>query len=261
MTGYEVGFLEVDVPLPTVAVTTERLDYVHFTVLQQPERRLAALTAVNIDGASLVDVPRSGDRWMLDDRLPASAQAGPELYASNPFDRGHLVRRRDPVWGDDAERANADTFHYTNAAPQVDLFNQGPELWLGLEDYLLNHAATYDRRLTVFTGPVLAPDDPEYRGVHIPRRFWKIAVWIQDAEVAASSYLLDQSELVADVLSRHVTPEAPPLGAYRTFQVSVADVCETAGLTAPSLLTADVYSGRPPTELRDAAAVLRTLRG
>lgn len=42
------------------------------------------------------------------------------------------------------------------------MFNPGNELWAGLEDYLLEHAANYERRLTVFTGPVLATDDPIY---------------------------------------------------------------------------------------------------
>lgn len=67
----------------------------------------ARVTAVNIDGAALVDVPR-GDEWRLDDRIPADWQAGPDVYARNDLDRGHLVRRRDPVWGDRAAQANSD---------------------------------------------------------------------------------------------------------------------------------------------------------
>ena len=45
-------------------------------VLLDPERRLAAATAVNIDGAQLVDLER-GDDWHLDPRVPADEQAGP----------------------------------------------------------------------------------------------------------------------------------------------------------------------------------------
>ncbi len=85
-----------------------------------------------------------------------------------------MVRRLDPVWGDriQAATANADTFHYTHAAPQMDILNQGKKLWLGLEDFLLGHAKLFERKLSLFTGPVLEDSDPTYRGTKIPLRFW-----------------------------------------------------------------------------------------
>jgi len=121
--GYDPAFLIVPVALPTRAdgagglVT---LDYVHFSVALDTTRRLAAVTAVNIDGSALLDVDR-GDDWHLDPRIKLTDQAGSALYAANDLDRGHLVRRRDPVWGpaDIAERANFDSFAYPNAAPQA----------------------------------------------------------------------------------------------------------------------------------------------
>ena len=125
-------------------------------------RALALLTGVNVDGARLRVPERTGDRWFLDPRLPVSEQTGEAVYRDNPLDRGHLVRRRDPAWGDtdaQAKAANDDTFHYTNAAPQHHLFNAGRTLWVGLEDYVLQNAETQDLQISVFTGPVLAPDD------------------------------------------------------------------------------------------------------
>jgi endonuclease G, mitochondrial len=182
--GYDPAFLGVQVPLPTRPINPGapapelvELPYTHFTVLLDPARRLAAATAVGIDGASLMDLPREGIAWELDPRVPADAQTGEAVYAHNDLDRGHLVRRRDHTWGAttaEAELANQDTFHYTNAAPQAAAFNQGQALWAGLEDYLLDNAATYDRRLVVLTGPVLAATDPAYRGTQIPLRFWKV---------------------------------------------------------------------------------------
>lgn len=184
---FEPGFLGVHAPLPVAppGAPVRELTYAHFTVLLHTRRRLACATAVNIDGATLRDVPR-GDDWHLDARVGADEQAGPELYARNDLDRGHLVRRRDPVWGSAAAagRANADTFAYPNAAPQAGEFNQSKELWNGLEDYLLEHARAHRRRLTVLTGTVLADDDPVYRGIGIPRLFWKVAVWA-DVDPAA----------------------------------------------------------------------------
>jgi endonuclease G len=248
--GYDPAFLSADgrggeIPLPGTRQPTTRLDYTHFTVLLDPERRLAAATAVNIDGAALIDVGR-GDDWHLDPRVPASEQAGPELYARNDLDRGHLVRRRDPVWGPDAERANRDTFVYTNAAPQAAGFNQGKELWSGLEDYVLANAETFDRRLSVFTGPIFAPDDPAYRGVRIPRLFYKVAAWTGEAGVAAAGYILDQRPQLDDIDLATATALAvgdpPPLGPFRTFQVPIGDIAQLTGLSIDVLVDADVHA-------------------
>jgi endonuclease G len=261
MTGYDPSFLGPEVAAPGGPPSLIRLDYVHFTVWLDPSRRLAALTGVNLDGATLLDLPR-GDDWRVDSRVPESDQAGEALYAHNDLDRGHLVRRRDPVWGspDVAATANSDTFHYTNAAPQVADFNQSKILWGGLEDYLLDHAATYASRLTVFTGPVLALDDPVYRSVAIPRRFWKVATWSDAGTLGATGYVLDQTDLLADVLAAEpsvgVLP-TPPLGAYRTYQVPIRDIAQLTALAMPQLEAADRFAP-PTTGLRPAWRELRS---
>ncbi|WP_370628561.1 DNA/RNA non-specific endonuclease [Salinibacterium sp. M195] len=156
--GYDPDFLDVPVPLPapTASAPIRELPYTHFTVSLDPTRRLARATGVNIDGDQLVNVGRGND-WHSDPRLPAHEQTGEAVYARNDLDRGHLVRRRDPVWGDEATaaQANFDTFAFTNAAPQAAGFNQSKELWLGLEDHVLNYARTNRNRISVFTAPVL----------------------------------------------------------------------------------------------------------
>ncbi|SMH35481.1 endonuclease G [Rathayibacter oskolensis] len=264
--GFDPGFLGplAPAPAPTDGRETRLLPYTHFEVLLDPERRLAMSTAVNIDGDRLLDLGR-GDDWHLDDRIPASEQTGPEVYSRNDLDRGHLVRRRDPVWGeaDEARAANVDSFCYTNAAPQASGFNQSKELWLGLETLVLEYAQTWRTRLSVFTGPVLAEGDPVYRGVGIPRRFWKIAAWSPDGEtLATSAYLLDQTDLIDPVGEGIV-----PLGGFRTFQVAVAAIGELTGLDVDALAAADVLgaAGARAEESRrelvtpdDVAAGLRT---
>lgn len=235
--GYDPAFLGPPVPLPGTAREVRELPSVHFTVLLDPARRLAAATAVNIDGAELVDVPR-GDDWHLDPRVPADEQAGPELYAHNDLDRGHLVRRRDPVWGPAAAQANRQTFAYPNAAPQASTFNQGEQLWVGLEDHVLTYASTYRLRLSVFTGPVLADDDPVYRGIGIPRQFWKVTAWAADGtDLRAAAFLLDQTPLITALAA-----DVPPLGPFLTYQVPVSDVQALTGLDLGPLVDADVLA-------------------
>jgi endonuclease G len=236
--GHDPAFLGATLALPRPAQPVRPLPYPRFTVLLDPARQLAAVTAVNIDGASLQDLPRTGD-WRLDERVPAAEQTGPEVYARNDLDRGHLVRRRDPGWGpvDAARAATEATFSYPNAAPQAAGFNQSKELWLGLEDHVLAYAETTDQRVSVFTAPVLADDDPPYRGIRIPLRFWKIAAWQGPDGLAAAGFLLDQSELVD---TREGVLAVPPLWAFRTFQVPIADIAALTGIDLGPLPAADV---------------------
>jgi endonuclease G len=256
--GYQADFLKSPLPLPRPAeeTMTRELQYTHFTVLLNPDRRLAVATGVNIDGDLLVDVDRGND-WHLDRRIPAEQQTGEAVYARNDLDRGHLVRRRDPVWGDaaTAAQANADTFVYTNAAPQAGAFNQSKELWLGLEDHILTYARTNENRISVFTAPVLAADDPMYRGIQIPQLFWKIAAWtatVDDTTVLrAAGFVLDQSPQLDDLDLGAVRDQSlragfpPPLGPYRTYQVPIVDVAALTGLDLAALAAADVLAPLP----------------
>ena len=251
--GYDADFLSVPVPLPapTVGTPIRELPYTHFTVNLNPLRGLASATGVNIDGDQLVDVGRGND-WHLDPRIPEQEQTGKAVYVRNDLDRGHLVRRRDPVWGDTttAAHANYDTFAFTNAAPQAAGFNQSKELWLGLEDHVLNYARTNRNRISVFTAPVLGDDDPIYRGVGIPQLFWKIAAWTTTlggfAELRAAGFILDQRPQLADVDLNEARAQAlaegtpPPLGPFRTFQVPIVDIAVITGVSVGVLSSADV---------------------
>lgn len=249
--GYNKDFLRARLELPRPSATTILLDYTHFSIRFRAPRKLAAVVGVNINGSELVPLAREGT-WHFDARIPKEQQAGPDVYKNNAFDRGHLVRRLDPVWGDGAtaKAANQDTFAFTNAAPQVDEFNQGKELWVGLEDHVLNHADVHEARLSVFTGPVFADDDPPYRGVQVPRKFWKIAAWTGDGRLASAGFLLDQSpllgkmELKKAVTERLLAGEPPPLGPFRTFQVPVQEIAELTGLSLDRLGNADRLASR-----------------
>ena len=268
--GYDPGFLRAALDLPRPARPAVLLNYTHFSVRLQPSRRLAAVVGVNINGSELRPLERTGT-WHFDPRVPREQQAGPEVYRNNRLDRGHLVRRLDPVWGhpEAARRANQDTFAFPNAAPQAADFNQDKELWRGLEDHVLNHADLHDARLSVFTGPVLADDDLPYRGIRVPRQFWKIAAWTADGALASAGFVLDQSplleglELEQAIRRQLAADEPPPLGPFRTFQVPVTLIAGLAGLDLALLAAADrltreaLRAGRTPAaaRLKDAAHI------
>lgn len=243
--GYNADFLpDFAVPLPdTGAIAGDvlpvtgsdggRLDYEHFSILMSKSRRLALFTAVNIDGSASVSVPRGGDPWAFDGRIPKAAQAGDELYADNDFDRGHLLRREDPNWGPTASVANRDTFHFTNCAPQLSVFNQ--RSWLSLEDYILGNTRRVGERATVFTGPVFRANDPVYRGVAIPLAYWKVVAFIHDdGRPSASAYLVDHDvDLDAQSLL---------FGAFKTYQRSVLAIEGLTNLDFGSLREFDGFS-------------------
>ena len=219
--------------LPVPESVGSRLDYEHFSVVMSKSRRLALFTAVNIDGSASVSVPRGGDPWAFDGRIPEEAQAGDELYADNDFDRGHLVRREDPNWGPTASVANRDTFHFTNCAPQLFVFNQ--RTWLSLEDYILANTRRVGERATVFTGPVFRPNDPVYRGVAIPLAYWKVVAFIHDdGRPSASAYMIDHDvDLDAQSLL---------FGAFKTYQRSVLSIESLTKLDFGSLQEFDGFS-------------------
>jgi endonuclease G len=216
------------------------LPYHHFSVVLNQERKLAFYTAVNIDGASGVRLRREPDRWFFDPRVPEDQQTGEAVYQDNPLDRGHLVRRLDPAWGATpaaAKIANDDTFHFTNCTPQHHDFNAGRTLWAGLENYVLDNADNLKFRVNVFSGPVFAADDEQYRGVQLPRQFWKVVAMVkQGGELSATAYLLSQEELIKGL---EVAPEAFSYGAYRTYQVKVSQIEGLTGLSFGSLADAD----------------------
>jgi endonuclease G len=121
------------------------------------------------------------------------------------FQKGHITLRGDPAWGtaDQALLAEADTFYYTNAAPQLGYFNQGSPVkspaakgklrWRAVETFILRNAFTMRQRVTVFAGPVCADDDPDYRfDSKVPMLFWKIAVWKGVNGIQAVALLANQ---------------------------------------------------------------------
>ena len=119
--GYDPDFLGVTLPLPELTPTAlafgplarvegaqdNILRYTHFSIAMCETRRLAFYTAVNIEGSQWVGLERRDDEWFFDPRIPIELQVGNDFYSNEPggnfFDRGHLVRRQDPIWGEESE--------------------------------------------------------------------------------------------------------------------------------------------------------------
>ncbi len=229
--------LAADLARPSDATEARphELRYTHFGVMFSQALRLPVMTAVNIDGQATRRIKRTADKWWYDERIPTDFQYGSKAYDDRLIDRGHMVRREDPNWGDLAEQANDDTFHYTNAAPQHSKLNQGKAMWLGLESYILDSARTEGFRVNVFTGPVCGPEDPVLveEGMTVPLEFWKVAVMkAAGGGLHATAYLLSQGDMIRRLMEGRGARESVEgfvLGSYRTFQIRIADLQTATG--------------------------------
>ncbi|MEL6925177.1 MAG: DNA/RNA non-specific endonuclease, partial [Bacteroidota bacterium] len=221
--GYRPGFMgsKLRVPLPelnnelmqTVARLRNADDYLlqypNYSVIHSATRRLPILTAANIDGARFRKITRStiGARWRKDRRLSYKHQLGNELYRADKsdFDKGHMTKREDVQWGSNdqsAAIAAKDTFYFTNAAPQHPKLNQA--IWRNIEDYILHDETVEDHlKINVFTGPVLADDDPEFVTlvrddiIQLPVLFWKVVYYTRgDQQLYRVAFLAGQEQVL-----------------------------------------------------------------
>ncbi|MCB0448175.1 MAG: DNA/RNA non-specific endonuclease, partial [Gelidibacter sp.] len=222
--GFQEDFLEIAIPKPTFERAKQlwgdlsynsdtgksELPYYNYSIWMNKPRRMALVSAVNIDGKSHNERYRKefgDDKWVYDDRLPERLQIGnwfytnePARYNKNYFDRGHVTRRTEPCWGNDeiAKLANDDTFHWTNCSPQYKDFNQRSYHWQGLEQFLLDNGCVKNKiKMTIFSGPIFSNEDTEHRGVLIPKLFFKIGIYVDgQGNLRSAGYVLDQSKWV-----------------------------------------------------------------
>lgn len=271
--GYDPGFLSAKVDLskiyaryprkvaPLLDGSGSELKYHRFSVVVDAERKFALIAAVNIHGELLRHPGARKSTWRQDARMDPVFQPDGEFYEKAKgtdaiqFSRGHLVRRFDPCWGDDdsdAERGNEDTFHYANAAPQFQAYNDSD--WGNLEDYLLDRAQTTEKKMTVFQGPIFRDDDPFYgrdrKGGpwRIPLSYWKIAV-LQKTErkIAVAAFIVGQTQYVDALYEAKVfsglNPYRPEEIRSRKIQTTVATVEAETGLDFSAIRRFDAQGG------------------
>jgi endonuclease G len=287
--GYQPNFLgsgKLAVPVPKIPASLKskvamlkskpaqsELKYFNYSVVMNKERKLAFFSVVNIDAGQQQDVgKREGDSWLPDPRIDAKFQIGDEFYrkqstfeadrTANPFDRGHLVRRLDATWGgtvDEAKQHGDDSFHFTNCSPQFWSFNQGKQLWAGIEDYTRDTLLQNKDKGIVMNGPIFdGPDaneaelpdpsgpmhrDPTFGGVSIPKYFWKILITKSGGSLKAAAFIVSQRNLIMEIdrIQEAEIFEKLSAAQVRVFQVSIADVSKLTKLDFDNLGQADAH--------------------
>lgn len=266
--GYDPEFLSKAVAIPSIpakllaqcavpkglkrSTANVVLRYHHFSLVIRADRRMPLFTIVNIDGRRLRRINRSTgeveavETWYTDPRLRPEQQLDQDVFERQKprlFDRGHMVRRLDPAWGSPvaAKQAADDTFHFANCCTQISAFNQ--HLWAGIENYALDNAGAEKRQITVITGPVFGDKDPLYRGVNVPRQFWKIVVRVsaEDGDLRATAFLADQNAAL-DAAFGSDTESFSDIEKVVMFQKSVADIEHLTGLSFGALRDHDTMT-------------------
>jgi len=276
--GYRPGFIKgvsLELPRPVrsldgkvaplrageAAFEKGELKYQHFSVKLHKSRRMAIFTATNIDGETYLAVDRTsgevrggeGDTWYLDERVSDAYYLGRSFYRdwSTYFDRGHLTRRTDPTWGtaEEAERANADTFHLTNCSPQHFRFNQTTRYWQGAERYVLENGllvAKPRRQVSVFQGPIfddavdLWADD-----VQIPSSFFKVIVWMSEKGLRSVGLVVDQGALLGEERVNLGTPRDVPSVDVSQWRDPIEEIERRTDLDFGEAIRAADTSRRP----------------
>jgi endonuclease G, mitochondrial len=222
--GYDSRFLSVAISHPSAPARADELltnddgtewvlDYHHYSLVMNRERRLMMWSAANVSyDLGLRDTRTRGDlgaeNWREDPRIAErfgdSFQiTDTDFYGpATRIDRGHIVRREDNCWGDSPlmiEYANADTYHWTNCTPQHEAFNRenpgstaDPHkradyagrkgTWGWFEAFVQQSLKTIEgNRASIFAGPMLKGTDPTpkqgsaaVRSTQYPVRFWKV---------------------------------------------------------------------------------------
>jgi endonuclease G len=227
------------------------LNYSALSVLYNSRRRLPFFAACNIDGAGKQkNAPRPS--FKPDPRIKLTMQLDKKFYSLKKtnkrtvFQIGHMASNNEMGRGPLGPQQAAQTFHFTNAAPQVGRLNAG--LWKGLESYIIKHAATLkdNKRICLFTGPVLASFDPGFTlepSFKVPLLFFKVIVFPTATGVYSTAFILShEKKLLIDgmlidkdkqVLRSTVKDEELFFADYpykEVFQVNMSELKEVTGL-------------------------------
>ena len=246
---YDPEFIDGHViPLPTpnnrLIASAFQGDYVHHlrhSLLFNEERGFAFVSANNVDGSTLPSSQHTSRSFKNDPKIqPTSLQVDRDRgyrenldlgFGPNPWDQGHLARRKSMSWGDEeqARIAERESDMWSNIAPQHG--NLHDDAWGRIEDWMLERVAG-NGRACVFTGPVFTADDPEHSNgpdevpIRIPAGFWKVISAELSGTMRSAGFLVWQR----DYDSQHPLPFAPVLEQVRLTTIEVL-----TGLTFPAL--------------------------
>ncbi len=178
-------------------------DHINYTLLMNRDTRQLICSAHNIDQTHNIDQQNdltdaqikevTGEKsWTFDADIGERFQLGDEYYkdkvhsfgikVENPYDKGHMVMRKNAMWGNSIEemdQAGKATYIFANAALQHKNLNRSE--WQAIEMNIVGELTSDSNgRLCVFTGPIWGPLDRIVHSVdtgdigRVPSGFFKV---------------------------------------------------------------------------------------
>jgi endonuclease G len=221
-TGYQPKFIDETVNISVDTIVPKKLrnclpvvegeakgklHYTGLSVLYNCERRLPFVSAYNIDGAKKSSTVKRAGKFRADPRIAADVQLGEDFYdlrksGETEFEVGHMAANNEMAWGKAAQLQSYQTFHYPNSVPQAEKLNTG--IWKSLETYITKEAATVknNKRIAVFTGPVLMDKDPAYvedPSFQIPLLFYKVIVFMHPKGLFSTAFVMSHEERMKEL--------------------------------------------------------------
>lgn len=155
------------------------IKYTGFTVKYNPNTRQPdwadyTLTAEHVELSN--NTPKVSRYFMPDPKL-SLPQATPADYSKSGWVRGHMARRQDMKWSEQAVR---ESDYFTNICPQNEVMNNG--VWHQIENLVRRIATQYDS-VHVICGPIFINNTNGYIGpnhIPVPDYFFKTLL-VKDA--------------------------------------------------------------------------------
>lgn len=246
MTGHTI-------PLPTpnsrVLQSTFSGQFIHHlrhSLLFNQDRGFAFVSANNVDGANMPSSQYTSRSFKRDPQIQPFVlqvdgdrgyrESATHGFGPNPWDRGHLARRKSMSWGAEADAriAERESDMWSNIVPQHE--NLHDDAWGNIEDWMLERVQGQDERACVFTGPVFTADDPVHRNganeiaINIPAGFWKVITVELSGAMRSAGFLVWQRDYDSD----QPLPFSPVLEQVRLTTIEML-----TGLTFPALRAFD----------------------
>lgn len=241
----------IPLPIPNIEVLQSAFggQFIHHSrhsLLFNQARGFAFVSANNVDGASMPSSQYTKRSFKRDPKIqPFSLQVDKDRgyresetagLGPNPWDQGHLARRKSMSWGAEAEAriAERESDMWSNIVPQHE--NLHDDAWGNIEDWMLERVQGQQERACVFTGPVFTADDPAHKNgmnetpINIPAGFWKVISVELGGNMRSAGFLVWQRDYDSD----QPLPFSPVLEQVRLTTIEVL-----TGLTFPALRAFD----------------------
>lgn len=162
------------------------IKHTYYILEYSKEHKQARWVAYKLWGNYSNGMAQRKDKFVVDPNIPIEISANNKDYKGSGYDRGHLLPSANMTF---SQKANDETFYYSNISPQAPEFNRG--IWKSLEELERAWAQKYEV-IYVVTGGVLNDSLKKIgNGISVPNYFYKaILRYEKNGDIQAIGFCL-----------------------------------------------------------------------